>query len=72
MAAKKPSKRPDLKKRLDEIRSHDSSQNPAALIVTLDAALYSSLERLAAERNQTIAACAADLIAAAIRDLAEK
>jgi hypothetical protein len=72
MAAKKPSKRPDLRKRLDQIRGENSIENSVELIVTLDRALYSSLERLAAERNQTLATCAADLIAAAIRDLAGK
>ena len=72
MAAKKPSKRPDLKKRLDEIRGQNTSENSVELIVTLDRALYSNLERLAVERKQTLAACAADLIEAGLDDLSEE
>jgi hypothetical protein len=71
MPAKKPTRKPDLRKRLDEIRAQNTSQNSVALIITLDSPLYDTLERLAADQNQTPAACAADLIAAALRDLAE-
>lgn len=72
MPAKKPVKRPDLKKRLDQIRGENTSENTVELIVSLDQPLYNTLIRLAAEQNQPVAACAADLIAAALSNLAEE
>ena len=71
MASKKPIRKPDLKKRLDDIRSQQPPQQPIELVVPLDPALYNMLVHLAVERNQSLADCAAALIAAAMDDSAE-
>jgi len=67
-----PRQRPDLKKRLDQIREANERKQPVELLLSLDALLYNTLQRLAAERGQMPADCARDLIAAALDQIADE